>query len=206
LVPLQGYRLIVGGFTLARWTGIGPLDAVLFARSQVAVVFSGAEGNQAGNTLTIKPLTTFIVETHTSQRRMRARVERHLEDLARRIYKDPIFVRKTIDNVEFTEWTSADGTHQIVFAFLDSAVIVGNDETSVLHSIRARIGADLPSGTSRSSRMCAFGHNRPTLQSSVLYLKVGSNRCCKLMLFIEVIRPRCDNRSAYFCGHVRRTG
>jgi hypothetical protein len=125
---------------LARWTGIGSTDAILFARSQVAVIFSGAEGNQAGNTLTIKPLTTFIIETHTSQRRMRAAVERHLEDLARRIYKDPIFVRKTIENVEFMEWTSADGTHQIVFAFLETAVIVGNDETSVLHSIRARMG------------------------------------------------------------------
>jgi hypothetical protein len=125
---------------LARWTGIGSTDAILFARSQVAVVFSGAEGDQAGNTLTIKPLTTFIVETHTSQRRMRTAVERHLEDLARRIYKDPIFVRKTIENLEFMEWTSADGTHQIVFTFLDTAVIVGNDETSVLHSIRARMG------------------------------------------------------------------
>jgi len=127
--------------TLARWTGIGSADALLFARSQVAVVFSGAEGNQAGNTLTIKPLTTFIIETHTSQRRMRAAVERHLEDFARRIYRDPIFVRKTIDKLEFNEWTSADGTHQIVFAFLDTAVIVGNDETSVLHSIRARMGS-----------------------------------------------------------------
>lgn len=127
--------------TLARWTGIGSIDAILFARSQVAVVFSGAEGNQAGNILTIKPLTTFIIETHTSQRRMRATVERHLEGLARRIYKDPVFVRKTIENLEFTEWTSADGTHQIVFAFLDTSVIVGNDETSVLHSIRARMGS-----------------------------------------------------------------
>jgi len=125
---------------LARWTGIGSIDAILFARSQVVVVFSGAEGSQAGNTLTIKPLTTFIVETHTSQSRMRATVERHLEDLARRIYKDPVFVRKTIENLEFTEWTSADGTHQIVFTFLGTAVIVGNDETSVLHSIRARLG------------------------------------------------------------------
>jgi hypothetical protein len=126
--------------TLARWTGIGSVDAVLFARSQVAVIFTGAEGNQAGNTLTIKPLTTFIIETHTSQRRMKQAVEHHLEDFARRLYKDPIFVRKTIGNFEFSEWTSADGTHQIVFAFLDTAVIIGNDETSVLRSLGARTG------------------------------------------------------------------
>jgi len=126
--------------TLARWTGIGYTDAILFARAQVAVVFSGAEGSQAGSTLTIKPLTTFVIETHTSQRRMKPAVEHHLEELARRVYKDPVFVRKQIQNSEFEEWTSPDGTHQIVFTFIDTAVIVGNDETSVLHSIQARTG------------------------------------------------------------------
>jgi hypothetical protein len=168
--------------TLARWTGIGSADALLFARSQVAVVFSGAEGNQAGNTLTIKPLTTFIIETHTSQRRMRAAVERHLEDFARRIYRDPIFVRKTIDKLEFNEWTSADGTHQIVFAFLDTAVIVGNDETSVLHSIRARMG----SGPSLRDVAEFKDVRRPDtiIRRGYLRFRVSkweSNRCCKLI-------------------------
>src|SRR3954467_15567344 len=34
---------------LARWTGIGTADAILFARSQIAVVFTGAEGTQTGS-------------------------------------------------------------------------------------------------------------------------------------------------------------
>jgi hypothetical protein len=72
---------------------------------------------------------------------MRTAVERHLEDLARRLYKDPVFVKKTIENLEFEEWTSADGTHQIIFAFLETAVIVGNDEKSVLQSIRSSTGS-----------------------------------------------------------------
>ena len=62
---------------LARWTGIGPADALLFARAQVSVVLNGAEGSESGSTLVIKPLLTFIIETHTSQWRMRAAVERH---------------------------------------------------------------------------------------------------------------------------------
>lgn len=126
--------------TLARWTGLGSTDAVLFARSQAAVVFSGAEGSQAGTTLTIKPLATFIVETHTSQGRMKPRVEQHIESLARRLYPNPVFLRKTLEGVEFQEWTSGDGNHQIVFAFLDSAVIFGNDEKSVLRAIQTRLG------------------------------------------------------------------
>src|SRR5436190_13139024 len=56
---------------LASWTGIGSADTVILARSQVAMILSGAEGTEAGSTLTIKPLATFVIETHTSQRRMR---------------------------------------------------------------------------------------------------------------------------------------
>src|SRR5215813_10600643 len=41
--------------TLARWTGIGATNAILFARSQAAMVFSGAEGIRPGRHLTIKP-------------------------------------------------------------------------------------------------------------------------------------------------------
>jgi hypothetical protein len=147
--------------TLARWTGIGYIDAILFARAQVAVVFSGAEGAQTGSTLTIKPLTTFIIETHTSQRRMKPAVERHLEDLARRVYKDPVFVRKQIQNSEFEEWTSSDGTHQIVFTFIDTAAIVGNDETTVLHSIQARIG-----NTGSLSQVAEFSAAREKTQNA----------------------------------------
>ena len=125
---------------LARWTGIGSIDTILFARSQVAIVLGGAEGTQQGSTLTIKPLTTFIIDTHTSQRRMRATVERHIEELARRLYRSPVFVRKQIQETDLQEWQTADGTHAIVFTFVDSAVIVSNDETSVLRSIDARAG------------------------------------------------------------------
>ena len=125
---------------LARWTGIGSTDTILLARSQVAVVIGGAEGTQEGSTLTIKPLTTFIIDTHTSQRRMRAAVERHIEELARRLYRNPVFLRKQIQGADLQEWQTSDGIHTIVFTFFDTAVIVSNDETSVLRSIDARAG------------------------------------------------------------------
>jgi hypothetical protein len=125
---------------LARWTGIGSADAILLARSQVAVVFSGAEANQAGPTLTIKPLATLVIETHTTQRRMQPALERHIEDLARRVYGQPTLSRKQVDGVDLSEWSSADGSRHIVAAFADSVAIVGNDESSVLHCFEARRG------------------------------------------------------------------
>ena len=125
---------------LARWTGIGSTDAVLLARAQAAVIFSGAEGSQAGSTLTIKPLTTFIIETHTSPGRMRSSVESHIEKLARRVYPNPSLLRKQQNAIELNEWISADGSHQIVFSFIDTAVVLGNDEASVLRAIETRSG------------------------------------------------------------------
>src|SRR5207253_2670910 len=125
---------------LARWTGLGSADAVLLARSQVAIVFTGAEANVTGPTLTIKPLATLVIETHTTQRRMRSALERHIEDLARRVYGLPTLSRKQIDGVDLSVWSSSDGARHIVTAFIDTAAVVGNDESSVLHCIEARRG------------------------------------------------------------------
>jgi hypothetical protein len=125
---------------LARWTGIGSAEAILLARSQVAVVFTGAEASQAGPTLTIKPLATLIIETHTTQRRMRPTVEQHIEDLARRVYGQPVLSRKQVDGADLTEWLSMDGSRRIVAAFAGTVAIIGNDESSVLHCLEAKQG------------------------------------------------------------------
>jgi len=126
--------------SLARWTGIGSPEAVLLARSQVAIVFTGAEANQAGSTLTVKPLATLIVETHTMQRRMRPTIEQHIEDLAKRVYGQPILSRKQVEGIDLSEWSSGDGARHIVAAFADTVAIIGNDEPSVLHCLEARRG------------------------------------------------------------------
>ena len=125
---------------LARWTGVGSTDTVLFARSQVAVVFSGAEGTQTGSTLTIKPLATLIIDTHTSQRRMRGTIEHHIEELAKRVFNNPVYVRKQIDGNDFQEWQSTDNAHLLAYTFVDNVVIVGNDEGSILHCLETRAG------------------------------------------------------------------
>jgi len=125
---------------LARWTGIGSAEAILLTRSQIAIVFTGAEASQAGPTLTIKPLATFVIETHTTQRRMRPIVEQQIEDLASRVYGQPVFSRKQAAGVELSQWSSADGTRRIVAAFAGTVAIIGNDEDSVLHCLEARQG------------------------------------------------------------------
>ncbi|MFN2577577.1 MAG: hypothetical protein ABR607_07800 [Pyrinomonadaceae bacterium] len=134
---LTPHRWLIG---LARWTGIGSADELLLARAQVAIILNGAEGSENGSTLVIKPLLTFIIDTHTSQRRMRATVERHLEDLARKNFGNPVASRKQIQGVELQEWQSEDASRRIVAAFVNTTVVVANDESAVLHSIEAGTG------------------------------------------------------------------
>jgi hypothetical protein len=125
---------------IARWAGIGSADTVVLARSQIAVVFTGAEVSEAGPTLNVKPLAVLVIETHTTPRRMRPVLERHFEEFARRIYGQPQLIRKQIDGVDVSEWVSADASRHLSMAFVDTAAIVGNDEASVLNCIAARRG------------------------------------------------------------------
>src|SRR5207237_354121 len=114
---------------VARWFGIGNADAILLARSQFGIVITGAEAAEIGPTLTIRPLATLIIETHSSPRRVRPALESHIEEFARRIYGQPRFTRKQIDGADISEWTSADGLRHLVMGFLDSAAIIGKTMT-----------------------------------------------------------------------------
>ena len=125
---------------IARWAGIGSADTIVLARSQIAVVFTGAEVSDAGPTLNVKPLAVLVIETHTTPRRMRLVLEKHFEELARRIYGQPQLIRKQVDGVDLTEWVSADASRHLSMAFVDTAAIVGNDEASVLNCIATRRG------------------------------------------------------------------
>lgn len=154
---------------LARWTGLGSTQAVLLARSQVAIVFTGAEASQAGPTLTIKPLATLVIETHTTPRRMRPTIEQHIEELARRAYGQPLLSRKQIDGVDLSEWSSPDGARHIVAAFAETVAIIGNDEPSVLHCLEAH-RESAPHLLVKSSLMtCARKSTRRMQPCSALY-------------------------------------
>jgi hypothetical protein len=130
-------------------------------------VLNGAEGSESGSTLVIKPLLTFIIDTHTSQWRMRAAVERHLDDIARKNFGNPVVLRKQVQGVDLQEWQSEDASRKIVVAFVNTTVVVANDESAVLHSIEAVSGrrATLKDGsalqdlrhTTEASGAVAFG-------------------------------------------------
>lgn len=114
-----------------RWTGIGPVQSVILARAQVAAVVTDLGTSEEGENLQIKPEGAVLIETHTSERRIRSPFELALKQLAEKTYGRPTSRRVTLDGVEFIEWLAPDGNRQLVGAIVGSLVILGNTERAV---------------------------------------------------------------------------
>src|SRR5436309_5912064 len=117
---------------LISFTGIGPSDAVVLSRAQVAVAVLGFEAVEAEGTLNYKPRAALVAETHTSEWRVKAAVEKLVGDFARSSLGTTSVERKEVDGVPFFIWTEQSGERRkIVAAVYESVAVVGNDESAV---------------------------------------------------------------------------
>jgi hypothetical protein len=114
-----------------RWTGIGPLNSVIFTRAQLAVVVTELGVAQDEETLTVKPEGALLVETHTSASRIKPSVEQALKRFAETTYGQPTLKRTNVDGFEFIEWIAPGGSRQVVATISGSLVVVGNTERAV---------------------------------------------------------------------------
>src|SRR5215470_3873165 len=89
---------------LARWTGMGSTESVIFARSQVAFVLTDAQTKQTRNVLTVKPVAALILETHTTQKRVRPVLEKLIEDFANRVVGPTVRQNKQDNGIDVLEW------------------------------------------------------------------------------------------------------
>ena len=118
----------LGGWwqSLLRATAIGPIDSVILARAQAALVVTNLGATESGETLRVRPEAALILETHTSERRIRGPIQRTLEGFVSSIYSNPKSEHSVIDGVSIVEWRDRNGGGQLVAAFLGTVVIVGN--------------------------------------------------------------------------------
>ena len=116
---------------LIRVTGIGPIQSVILSRAQIAIVVTNLGTVQEEATLRVKPEVALIVETHTSETRIRGTIEQAIRDLANATYDSPTLRRTLVNGVEFVEWRNKEGSRQIVGAIVGSLVVVGNTEAAV---------------------------------------------------------------------------
>lgn len=134
--PLGAPRQLIshpGLVSFARWTGIGTAESVLLARSQFAVCFAPPQATESGVTLTIKPLAALVIETHTSQSRMRSTIEKYVDQLAHESYgSEVVVIRKQVNGADLLEWSTADNSRRLILSIVDTTAILGNDESLVM--------------------------------------------------------------------------
>ena len=129
--------------SLISFTGIGPSDAVVLSRAQVAVTVLGFEAaEESDTTLRFSPRAALVAETHTSEWRVRAAIEKLAGDFARRSFGAASVERKEIDGVQFVTWVSqSDARRKVVTAVFESEALLGNDEGVVRACIDVRRGS-----------------------------------------------------------------
>ena len=133
--PASRNRLLA---TAAR-AGLGPLPAVLFARSQVALVVVGMNTSEEKDTLKVRPEVAVIAETHTSKWRTKAAAVEAVKHLANFAFGASMCIERT-DSADYIECSTAGGERKIVGVVDGTVVIIGNSENAVRSCLEVRRG------------------------------------------------------------------
>jgi hypothetical protein len=124
--------------TAAR-AGIGAIEAVLFARAQIALVVVNVNAAEQDETLRVRPEFALIAETHTSKWRTKPAVVSAVKQLASLTYGASNCSERTAD-AEYVECTVSGGERKIIGAVDGTLVVVGNTENAVRSCLEARRG------------------------------------------------------------------
>ncbi len=119
--------------------GIGPIEAVLFARAQIALVVVGVNAAEQDETLRVRPEVALIAETHTSRWRTKPAVVAAVKQLAGFAYGASNCSERSAD-AEYVECSVAGGERKIIGAVDGTLVVVGNTENAVRSCLEARRG------------------------------------------------------------------
>jgi hypothetical protein len=125
--------------TAAARAGIGPLEAVLFARTQIALVVIGMNTSEQNETLKVKPEFAIIAETHTSKWRTKPAAVDAVKHLANFTYGASICSERSGD-ADYIECTVAGAERKIIGAVDGTLVVIGNSDNAVRSCLEVRRG------------------------------------------------------------------
>ena len=157
--------------TTAARAGIGPLEAVLFARTQIALVVVGMNTSEEGSdTLKVRPEVALIAETHTSKWRTKPAAVEIVKKLANLKYGAAMCSERGGD-ADYIECSVAGGERKIIGAVDGTVVVVGNSDNAVRSCLEARRGS------------------RPSMRTDNELLKVRSNLTSDKTLGFGYVSP-----------------
>jgi hypothetical protein len=125
--------------TAAARAGIGPIESVLFARIQVALVVVGLNTIEQDQTLRLRPEIALIAETHTS----RWRTKPVMIDVVRRLTNYTFGASQCVgpsgDNDRF-ECSLPGGDRKLVGVIQGTAIILANSDSALASCLAVRNG------------------------------------------------------------------
>ena len=125
--------------TTAARAGIGPVESVLFARTQVALVVVGLNASEQEDTLKVKPEIALIAETHTSRWRTKPVMIDSVKRLAQFAYGASSCVGPTGDGDRF-ECSIPGSDRKLVGAINGTTVILANSDNALKSCLEVRAG------------------------------------------------------------------
>src|ERR1700754_2161548 len=126
-------------FTTAARAGIGPVESVLFARTQVALVVLGLNTSEQEDTLKVRPEIALIAETHTSRWRTKPVMIESVKRLAQFAYGASSCVGPTGDGDRF-ECSVPGGDRKLVAAIHGTTIILANSDNALKSCLEVRSG------------------------------------------------------------------
>jgi hypothetical protein len=133
-------------FTTAARAGVGPVESVLFARAQVALVVVGLNTSEQDDTLKVRPELALIAETHTSRWRTKPVMVESVKRLAQFAYGASSCVGPGDDNDRF-ECSIPGSDRKLVGAINGTTVILANSDNALKSCLEVRGGARPSIGT-----------------------------------------------------------
>lgn len=133
-------------FTTAARAGVGPVESVLFARTQVALVVVGLNTSEQEDTLKVRPEIALIAETHTSRWRTRPVMIESVKRLAQFAYGASSCVGPNDDSDRF-ECSIPGSDRKLVGAIDGTTVILANSDHALQSCLDVRSGTRPSIGT-----------------------------------------------------------
>ena len=126
-------------FTTAARAGLGPVESVLFARTQVALVVVGLNTSEEQDTLKVRPEIALIAETHTSGWRTKPVMLESVKRLAEFAYGASSCVGPDGDYDRF-ECSIPGSERKLVGAINGTTVILANSDNALKSCLDVRSG------------------------------------------------------------------
>ena len=156
--------------TSAARAGVGPLEAVLFARAQIALVVVGMNTSEENDTLKVRPEIALIAETHTSSWRTKPAAVEALRKLAGVAYGVSDCTERSGD-AEYIECSVAGAERKLIGAVDGTVVVIANSDNAIKSVLDVRRG------------------NRPSIRTDPEMLKVRSSVVSEKSLGFGYISP-----------------